>query len=58
MPDCTYCGCDVTDHEPVFVAESADGGRVETGTFCNYACLVAHVEEAELTTGAACRIRP
>lgn len=57
MTDCTYCGCDVTAHEPVFVTEERDGRRVEAGTFCNYACLVAHVEETGLTIGATCELQ-
>ena len=56
MTDCAYCGCDVHAHDPVFVAEERDGERVEAGAFCNYACLVAHVEEAGLTTGATCEL--
>ncbi|NHN47282.1 hypothetical protein G9464_06680 [Halostella sp. JP-L12] len=53
---CTYCGSDVSDHDPVFVEEEVDGDREEAGRFCNYACLSAHIEEAGLTTGACCRI--
>lgn len=57
MTDCTYCGCEVYDHDPVFVSETTpNGARVEAGAFCNYACLVAHVEEAGLTTGATCEL--
>ena len=56
MTDCTYCGCEVYDHDPVFVSEAAGDERVEAGAFCNYACLLAHVEEAGLTTGATCEI--
>jgi hypothetical protein len=55
-PACTYCGCAVTAHDPVFVEEREDGQRVEAGTFCNYGCLVAHVEESGLATGATCRV--
>lgn len=53
---CTYCGCDVGAHDPVFVQEHEDGERVETGRFCNYGCLQAHVEDAGLATGTACRL--
>lgn len=53
---CTYCGQDVRDHDPVYVEETADGERVSAGQFCNYACLVEHVEEADLTSGACCRL--
>ena len=45
---CAYCGCDVFAHEPVFVEEE----RVDAGQFCNYACLLAFVNEEELTIGA------
>ena len=53
---CTYCESDVYDHDPVFVEEASDGGREEAGQFCNYACLSAHIDEADLITGACCRI--
>ena len=71
MTDCTYCGCDVRAHDPVFVSEGAGPGALESAgfvtaadeeapaevhAFCNYACLVAHVEDAELTTGATCEL--
>lgn len=55
---CTYCGQDVTAHDPVFVAEPVDGERERTGQFCNYACLSAHIEEQDLTTGACCQFDP
>lgn len=54
--DCTYCGCDVTAHEPVYVAETEDGERVDADQFCNYACLARHIEEAGLETGTYCSI--
>lgn len=58
MTDCTYCGCDVEAHDPVFVYEErpADGERVPAGQFCNYACLSTHVEESGLADGAVCRL--
>lgn len=56
MTDCTYCGCAVEAHDPVFVYEERDGERVAAGQFCNYACLSAHVEEANLADGATCRL--
>lgn len=49
---CTYCGCDVAAHDPVYVYEGDD----PAGQFCNYACLRAHVDEAGLTEGARCRL--
>lgn len=53
---CTYCGSDVRDHEPVFVAEGHERGREPAGQFCNYACLARHIEEAGLETGACCQL--
>ncbi|RDI72033.1 hypothetical protein [Halopelagius longus] len=55
--DCTYCGCDVTAHDPVYVEETdGDGSRLPAGRFCNYGCLAAHVEEAGLAAGTTCRV--
>jgi hypothetical protein len=56
MTDCTYCGCDVHAHDPVFVAEERDGERIQAGPFCNYACLTAHVNEDDLASGTVCRL--
>ena len=56
MSECDYCGCDVTAHDPVFVAEGPE--REPAGQFCNYGCLVAFVEENGLATGSACRVDP
>ncbi|MFB6298697.1 MAG: hypothetical protein ABEH65_00370 [Halobacteriales archaeon] len=53
---CTYCGCDITIHEPVFVEEKRDDGRREAGQFCNYACLAQYIDEQGLTAGTTCRI--
>lgn len=55
---CTYCGCDVERHDPVYVERRRDGGRVRTGQFCNYACLARHVEEENLTVGTTCEFDP
>lgn len=55
---CTYCGADVEVHDPVYVREGRNGERVDAGQFCNYACLLAHVEAEGLTDGAACEWRP
>lgn len=55
---CTYCGQDVTEHDPVFVQEHSGGDRVPTGQFCNYACLSSWIDEEGLTTGAACEWTP
>lgn len=54
--DCTYCGCDVERHDPVYVAEREGGERVETGRFCNYGCLAAHVEAEDLAVGTTCEL--
>lgn len=56
MTDCTYCGRNVEDHEPVFVEERSGSDRVDAGQFCNYACLARYIEEEGLETGACCRI--
>ncbi|GAB3326277.1 hypothetical protein GCM10027355_29290 [Haloplanus salinarum] len=53
---CTYCGCDVTAHDPVYVETVEDGDRVPAGQFCNYGCLAAHVDTEGLAEGATCRI--
>ena len=56
MTACTYCGCDVHAHDPVFLTEGTAGDGTDADAFCNYACLVAHVEAAGLTTGATCNL--
>jgi hypothetical protein len=56
MTDCTFCGCRVEAHDPVFVSESPAGEP--TGRFCNYGCLAAHIDAADLTTGTACEWSP
>lgn len=56
MTDCTYCGQEIEAHDPVLVAEEADGERVSAGQFCNYACLSANIEENDLANGACCRV--
>lgn len=58
MTDCTYCGCEIEVHDPVYVDERRAGERVTTGRFCNYGCLAAHVEAAGLAVGSACRFEP
>jgi hypothetical protein len=52
--ECTYCGCDVTAHDPVYVSEGVD--RESAGRFCNDGCLVAHVDAAGLAEGSTCRV--
>ncbi|MDY7081974.1 MAG: hypothetical protein SXQ77_06105 [Halobacteria archaeon] len=59
MTDCTYCGSDIYEHDPVFVSEREEENenkRVEAGQFCNYACLSAHIEEEGLMDGVSCNI--
>lgn len=51
---CTFCGCDVLDHDPVFVTTGPE--REPAGQFCNYACLAQHIEAEGLETGATCRL--
>jgi hypothetical protein len=51
---CAYCGCDVVAHDPVSVVE---GTADETARrYCNYGCLVAHVEAEHLAAGATCSV--
>lgn len=56
--ECVYCGSDLAAYEPVFVEETDGDERVEIGGFCNYACLSAHIEAAELVYGDACEWSP
>ncbi len=57
--ECTYCGSDLARYDPVFVEETGDDGdRRPAGAFCNFACLSAHIDEAELTYGDACEWQP
>ena len=67
---CTYCESDLAADEPVVVErlpggeeprrdERPPGGeRIHVGAFCNYACLSAHIDEAGLADGDACRWEP
>jgi hypothetical protein len=52
--ECTYCGCDVTAHDPVYVSEGAE--RTPAGRFCTYGCLSAYVEREGLVEGTYCRV--
>lgn len=54
--ECSCCGGDVYRHDPVFTLEEREFRRVETGAFCNYACLSAHIDEECLADGDACEI--
>jgi hypothetical protein len=55
---CVYCGSDLAAYDPVYVEERGDSGRTPVGGFCNYACLAAHIDDEELTYGAACQWSP
>jgi hypothetical protein len=54
VTDCTYCGCAVEAHDPVYVAEGAPDAAQTA--FCNYGCLAAHVEAAGLAVGTTCEV--
>lgn len=56
MIECTYCGCSVEAHDPLYLSKTAGGGP--TARYCNYGCLAAHIDEADLTTGTACAWTP
>jgi hypothetical protein len=56
MTDCTYCGCAIEVHDPVYVSRSPDSEPA--GQYCNYGCLAAHVDEADLATGTSCAWPP
>lgn len=56
MTACTYCESEVEVHDPVVVTEGIGPDAETAGYFCNYACLLQHIQEADLTLGAACRI--
>ncbi|WP_254273011.1 hypothetical protein [Haloarcula marina] len=54
--ECTYCGCSVEDHDPLYLSPTPAGDP--TAQFCNYGCLSAHIDEADLTTGTTCQWSP
>lgn len=57
MTDCTFCGHDVSRHDPVYVFEEDENSeRVPAGQFCNYACLTEHVDAEGLAYGACCEL--
>lgn len=52
---CAYCGSRIFAHDPVCVRDCiADCGSPRY--FCNHSCLSAHIDDAGLTTGAACEV--
>ena len=54
---CAYCGSAIFDHAPICVRDCEDDCGSPT-YFCNYACLAAHIDARELTTGACCAWSP
>lgn len=48
VTECTFCGQDIFDHDPVFVAEFEHGARIQNKQFCNYTCLYRFIEKQEL----------
>ena len=46
------------DERPTSHERPTDDERVDVGAFCNYACLSAHIDEAGLADGDACRWDP
>lgn len=54
---CAYCESRIFDQEPLCVRDCTDDCDSPT-YFCNYACLSAHVDENDLTTGDACERSP
>ena len=67
---CTYCRSDLAGYDPVRVERLLSGRGptgderptgdelIDVGVFCNYACLSAHIDEAGLADGDACRWDP
>ena len=58
MTACTFCGCEIEAHDPVIVSEGVGDDRERVGQFCNYGCVVAHVDAEGLATGTTCRGDP
>jgi hypothetical protein len=54
---CAYCNARIFDHDPICVRD-CDEGCGSPAYFCNFACLAAHIEAENLTTGDACTWRP
>lgn len=55
---CSYCNSDLSVYDPVYVQKLAKPDAVDVGTFCNYACLTAYIDDEGLTTGEACAWTP
>jgi len=56
--ECQDCGSDLAAYDPVHVEETEGDERVPAGAFCNYACLSAHIDAADLTADDACAWTP
>ncbi|MFB6311262.1 MAG: hypothetical protein ABEH64_08805 [Salinirussus sp.] len=54
---CAFCGCRIFDHDPICVRDCT-AGCGNPSYFCNYACLSAHIDAENLTTGATCEWSP
>lgn len=52
--ECSYCGSDVTAHDPLYL-EDNDG---PVGQLCNFACLSAHIDAENLVVDTACNWSP
>jgi hypothetical protein len=46
----------MTPYHPVTVTRGRGENQTEAGTFCNYGCLSAWLDETDAVTGACCRI--
>lgn len=55
--ECHFCGSRIFDHDPICVRDCMDacGSPIY---FCNHACLVAHIDAADLTAGDSCEWSP
>ena len=49
--ECSYCSSPVQVHDPVYLSVTPGGDP--TAQFCDYGCLVAHIEAEELATESA-----
>lgn len=54
---CAYCGSGIFEHDPICVRDCI-AGCTSPSYFCNYACLLAHIETENLTAGDACEWHP
>jgi len=54
---CAYCDSLIFDHDPICVRDCTEDCASPT-FFCNHACLSAHIEDNDLTSGDACAWSP